>query len=395
MARNGSGTYSKVNTFVAGNTITAAGFNQNWDDLASEMTNSVAADGQTTITAPLKFPNGTVSLPAHTFASDLDCGMYRIGANNIGLAVNGAKVVDVGTAGVTITGTFGSSGALTVTSGGLTVTAGGQIITAGGLTLSADTIIVPTGSNTAPTYSFASDSNTGAYRIGADNYGITAGGTKIVDVATTGVAVTGTLSASGTLTASNGFAVSSGTVTVPAASIANAAISTPPPVLLATLTASNSATLADTTSLTATYSRYRLVIENLVPANDATEIQLKYNVGGVQSTNYLSTRLIATEAAAVSGESTTHIKVSGNGTLDNTAANGGLCGELTIYSPSSTTFKKLTNGTTFHIDNTGAHMYAAIISGIWTGSNAAVTGIQIAADSGNLTSGTVKIYGLS
>lgn len=105
MARNGSGTYTKVNTFTAGNTITAAGHNQNWDDLASEMTNSVAADGQTSMTGPLKAASGTVAAPSLTFASDPDSGVYRIGANNIGVAVNGAKVLDVATTGLTVTGT--------------------------------------------------------------------------------------------------------------------------------------------------------------------------------------------------------------------------------------------------------------------------------------------------
>jgi hypothetical protein len=106
MARNGSGTFSKVNTFVAGNTITAAGHNQNWDDLVSEMTNSVAADGQTTITGALKGANGTVALPAYSFASDLNSGVYRIGADNIGVAVNGTKILDVATTGLTVTGTL-------------------------------------------------------------------------------------------------------------------------------------------------------------------------------------------------------------------------------------------------------------------------------------------------
>lgn len=105
MARNGSGTYTKVNTFTAGNTITAAGHNQNWDDLASEMTNSVAADGQTSMTGPLKAASGTVAAPSLTFASDPDSGLYRIGANNLGVAVSGSKVLDVATTGLTVTGT--------------------------------------------------------------------------------------------------------------------------------------------------------------------------------------------------------------------------------------------------------------------------------------------------
>lgn len=115
MARNGSGTYTKVNTFVASNTITASGHNQNWDDIASEMTNSVAADGQTSMTGPLKAASGTVSAPGIAFASDTNTGFYRIGADNLGIAANGAKVVDVATTGVSITGDVAASGDVNAT----------------------------------------------------------------------------------------------------------------------------------------------------------------------------------------------------------------------------------------------------------------------------------------
>lgn len=39
--------------------------------------------------------NGTVSLPSVAFASDTDTGIYRIGANNLGVAAGGAKVLDI------------------------------------------------------------------------------------------------------------------------------------------------------------------------------------------------------------------------------------------------------------------------------------------------------------
>jgi microcystin-dependent protein len=115
MARNGSGTYTKVNTFVASATITASGHNQNWDDIASEITNSVAADGQTTMTGPLKASNGSVTNPSLTFGSDQNTGLYRIGADNLGVAANGAKVVDVATTGVTVTGDLAASGDINAT----------------------------------------------------------------------------------------------------------------------------------------------------------------------------------------------------------------------------------------------------------------------------------------
>lgn len=99
MARNGSGTYSRVNTFIAGATITAAGHNQNWADLENEMTNSVAADGQTTMTGPIKHSNGSVAAPSITFGSDPDTGFYRKASNTLGVVVGGVEVGVIGSTG--------------------------------------------------------------------------------------------------------------------------------------------------------------------------------------------------------------------------------------------------------------------------------------------------------
>lgn len=110
MSRNGSGTYSVVNTFVSGTTITATGHNQNWADVAVEMTNSVAVDGQSTMTGPLKAASGTVAAPSFTFGSDTDSGIYRKGSNNIGVGVAGAEVIDVSTTGINVTGSVKQGG---------------------------------------------------------------------------------------------------------------------------------------------------------------------------------------------------------------------------------------------------------------------------------------------
>lgn len=130
MARNGSGTYAKINTFSDGATITAAGHNQNWDDLVTEMTNSVAADGQTSMTGPLKASNGSAASPSVTFASDTNTGVYRIGADNLGISVGGTKIVDVASTGATVTGTLTAtsfSGTHTLTDVNIT---GGTALTA-------------------------------------------------------------------------------------------------------------------------------------------------------------------------------------------------------------------------------------------------------------------------
>ncbi len=51
------------------------------------------------------------------------------------------------------------------------------------------------GTAAAPVITWDGDTDTGIYRIGANNVGVSAGGTLILDVRTTGVVVTGTLSA--------------------------------------------------------------------------------------------------------------------------------------------------------------------------------------------------------
>lgn len=49
------------------------------------------------------FASGTVSAPGISFSADPDCGIYRIGANNLGLALNGAKVIDFAATTITFT----------------------------------------------------------------------------------------------------------------------------------------------------------------------------------------------------------------------------------------------------------------------------------------------------
>lgn len=55
---------------------------------------------------------GTVSLPGLAFVGDTNSGFYQIGADNWGFAANGAKVLDIATTGLGVTGTLASSGAL-------------------------------------------------------------------------------------------------------------------------------------------------------------------------------------------------------------------------------------------------------------------------------------------
>lgn len=90
-ARNSSGTYSlpSGNPVVTGTIITSTWANNTLTDIKSEITNSLDRGGRGGMTAPLPLANGTVAAPALTFGTDTDTGLYRIGANNPGIAAGG------------------------------------------------------------------------------------------------------------------------------------------------------------------------------------------------------------------------------------------------------------------------------------------------------------------
>ena len=118
MARNGSGTMSPLSTVSNGTTIDAPTHNALVSDICSEITNSVAKDGQTTLTGQFKAANGTVAAPGISFGSDIDTGLYRIGGDNVGFACAGAKVLDISATGLAVTGTVVPSTAIAVANGG-------------------------------------------------------------------------------------------------------------------------------------------------------------------------------------------------------------------------------------------------------------------------------------
>jgi len=188
-----------------------------------------------------------------------------------------------------------------------------------------------------------------------------------------------------------GAGLSGGTIT----STGTIALGSGNRVLLNTLTASNVASIADTTSFTSTYNDYEIQFDNVLPATNAVQLRLRVNSGGVQSASYLIASFIFTGGATGNAVSTTFFPCSNAiSTVSNSANGGGVSGRMNLYQAASTTFRKMMSGTFSYLDSGGTLINHVLSSGYWDGGNGAVTGIEISFSSGNITSGTVKIYGI-
>jgi hypothetical protein len=111
MARNSGGTYSLPSSpVITGTPIAAARQNSLESDLATELTDSLDRSGKGGMLAPLRVPDGTVAAPSMAFTGETGSGLYRIGAADVALSVNGTKRQEWTSTGALITGTLGVSG---------------------------------------------------------------------------------------------------------------------------------------------------------------------------------------------------------------------------------------------------------------------------------------------
>jgi hypothetical protein len=141
---------------------------------------------------------GTSGSPSYSFNGDSDTGLYGPAGNQIGVVCGGAVIASFSSVGFSLaTGTLltpgGTAGAPSHSfsgdpdTGGYSsganqldwATAGGQRLSlnATALTLQSSVVVYNSdGSAGSPGYSFASDTDTGIYRIGANSLGIATGG---------------------------------------------------------------------------------------------------------------------------------------------------------------------------------------------------------------------------
>ena len=172
-------------------------------------------------------------------------------------------------------------------------------------------------------------------------------------------------------------------------------------VLLNTLTASNSATLTDTTSLTGAFDLYEIELENIVSANDNVTFAMRVSQNG--GTSYLAatykSSIVSFSSGALATDTVTdRILLSGGaGSVDGISSNGsyGLNSLFRIRTPTSASMRKLVEGTCGYYSTASSRIHASDqFAGFYDGNNNAVNALQFLCGSGNITSGKIRIYGV-
>jgi hypothetical protein len=160
-SRNSSGSYSlpSGNPVVTGTSISSSWANNTLGDIGTELTNSLDRSGRGAMLAPLQLSSGTVTSPGLTFSAETGTGLYRIGASDVALSVNQTKRQEWTSAGSSVVGTLGVSGATTLSS---------TLAVTGGSTLTGNTTVGGTLGVTGATTA------TGGLTIGSGGAGVTA-----------------------------------------------------------------------------------------------------------------------------------------------------------------------------------------------------------------------------
>ena len=175
-------------------------------------------------------------------------------------------------------------------------------------------------------------------------------------------------------------------------------------VLLSTQTASSSSTIDFTSDIDSTYKEYVFKFVSIHPATDNVNFMVNFRDGGSSydatktSTSFAAYHNEAGDTTGVNYEASFDLAQStGNQPLNAGGGVGGdadqsISGTLHLFDPSSTTFVKhyISN---INFSNNSNYTIQSFIAG-YCNVTAAIDGVQFSMSSGNIDSGTFKMYGV-
>ena len=175
-------------------------------------------------------------------------------------------------------------------------------------------------------------------------------------------------------------------------------------VLLSTQTASSSSTIDFTSDIASTYKEYVFKFVSIHPATDNVNFMVNFRDGGSSydatktSSSFAAYHNEAGDTTGVNYEASFDLAQStGNQPLNAGGGVGGdadqsISGTLHLFDPSSTTFVKhyISN---INFSNNSNYTIQSFIAG-YCNVTAAIDGVQFSMSSGNIDSGTIKMYGV-
>ena len=160
------------------------------------------------------------------------------------------------------------------------------------------------------------------------------------------------------------------------------------------IVASSQASVEFTSIPTSGYSAWKIVISNLLPATDATFLQMRLKIAGTDAPNsyWYTSRVFGTDGGA-SGLSNasdlttvlTGLAMSNSGT--------GFSGEITIANPGLTSINKTFFQNAAYKLSSGVYVLAPAAGGYF-GATSAFDGLTFFMNSGNIASARIDVYGL-
>ena len=167
-------------------------------------------------------------------------------------------------------------------------------------------------------------------------------------------------------------------------------------VLLQSVTASNSATVDLETTFSSTYDQYLIIATGVRVANDGDGIWCRMKIGGTYLTTNTYTFICATSSSSTGTfNSTSGANVEKITVIERIGTTAGRSGNFAMYvnSPASTSLTK-----NVYFQSSATNDSAALITLNGTGFNSgtsALTGIRLYGSSGNLSSGSFRLYGIA
>lgn len=163
-------------------------------------------------------------------------------------------------------------------------------------------------------------------------------------------------------------------------------------VKIQTQTASNSANLSFTTGITSTYTTYMFTLNNVVPATNAVTLNVTVTVDG--GSNYLATGYLAgvnsnpyNSATITNANSTTAMPLTGAQVNTSTV---GVSGNVYFYNITTANLPEMTAQINW---NSGSQQVGLAVANNST--TTGVNGFRFVFSSGNISSGSITLYGVT